>query len=435
MHVVRDDVPVVKASVVGGGLAGLAAALELADSGAEVTLYEARSRLGGATFSFERNGLWLDNGQHVALRCCTAYLRFLRRIGSDHLLPLQQRLHVPVLREGKRRASISRVSLPAPFHLAPSLLTYSPLSLGERISATRAALALRRLDPDDAAVEGENFGSWLHAHGQSDATIAALWNLIALPTLNLPAAEASLAAAVKVFRTGLLDAADAADIGIPTAPFHRLHADPAQAAIEAAGGRVLLASPVHEVHDLLAEGPVIVAVPHYAAADLVPGLDVDGLGASPIVNLHVYYDRRVLDEPLAAALDSPVQFVFDRTEASGAREGQLLAISISHAVAEIGASVESLRELYLPSLERLLPAARGATVLDFAVTHEPRATFRVAPGTRRLRPGARTQVDGLYLAGAWTDTGWPATMEGAVRSGLTAARAALNTRQRERLAA
>src|ERR1700730_1973588 len=177
MHVVRDDVPVVKASVVGGGLAGLAAALELADSGAEVTLYEARSRLGGATFSFERNGLWLDNGQHVALRCCTAYLGFLRRIGSDRLLPLQKRLHVPVLREGKRRASISRVSLPAPLHLAPSLLTYSPLSLGERISATRAALALRRLDPDDGAVEGESFGSWLHAHGQSDATIAALWNL------------------------------------------------------------------------------------------------------------------------------------------------------------------------------------------------------------------------------------------------------------------
>jgi squalene-associated FAD-dependent desaturase len=415
----------VKASVVGGGLAGLAAAIELADSGAEVTLYEARSRLGGATFSFERNGLWLDNGQHVALRCCTAYLGFLQRIGSDHLLPLQPRLRVPVLREGKRRASISRVSLPAPFHLAPSLLTYSPLSLGERISATRAALALRRLDPDAAALDDESFGSWLHAHGQSDAAIAALWNLIALPTLNLPAGEASLAAAVKVFRTGLLDTADAADIGIPTAPFQRLHADPARAAIEGAGGRVMLASPMHDVHDLLAEGPVIVAVPHYATAGLVPELDVDGLGASPIVNLHVHYDRRVLDEPLAAALDSPVQFVFDRTEASGAREGQLLAISISHAVSEIGASVESLRERYLSALERLLPAARGATVLDFAVTHEPRATFRVAPGTRRMRSGPRTGVSGLYLAGAWTDTGWPATMEGAVRSGLTAAHAAL----------
>jgi squalene-associated FAD-dependent desaturase len=425
----------VKAAVVGGGLAGLAAAVELADGGAEVTLYEARSRLGGATFSFERNGLWLDNGEHVALRCCTEYLGFLRRIGSDHLLPLQPRLRVPVLREGKRRASISRVSLPAPLHLAPSLMTYSPLSLGERISATRAALVLRRLDPDDPALDGESFGSWLRAHGQSGAAIAALWNLIALPTLNLPADEASLAAAVKVFRTGLLDDAGAADIGIPAAPFQRLHADPAKAAIERGGGQVLLSTPVHEVRDLLEEGPVIVAVPHYAAADLVPELDVDGLGDSPIVNVHVHYDRRILDEPLAAALDSPVQFVFDRTLASGAKEGQLLAVSISHAVDEIGASVDSLRERYLPALERLLPAALGATVLDFAVTHEPRATFRAAPGTRRLRPGARTAVPGLYLAGAWTDTGWPATMEGAVRSGLTAARAALAARQRERVLA
>src|SRR5439155_14968815 len=134
---------------------------ELADAGAEVTLYEARPRLGGATFSFERNGLWLDNGQHVALRCCTAYLGFLRRIGSDHLLPLQPRLRVPVLREGKRVSFISRTRLPAPLHLAPSLIAYRPLSLSERLATMRAALALRKLDPDDPALDGESFGDWL----------------------------------------------------------------------------------------------------------------------------------------------------------------------------------------------------------------------------------------------------------------------------------
>jgi len=417
--------------VVGGGLAGLAAALELADAGAEVTLHEARSRLGGATFSFERNGLWLDNGQHVALRCCSAYLGFLRRIGTDGLLPLQPRLRVPVLREGRRPATISRTRLPAPLHLAASLLSYAPLSARERVAAIRAATALRRLDPDDPALDDESFGDWLRARGQSPNAVAALWNLIALPTLNLPSDEASLAAAVKVFRTGLLDAADAADIGVPRAPFQRLHADPARAAIEAAGGRVLLSSPVQDVRELLEEGPVVLAVPHHAAGELVPGLEVAGLGESPIVNLHVHYDRRVLDEPLAAALGSPVQFVFDRTEASGAREGQLLAVSLSHAVDEIGSSVAALRGRFLPALERLLPAARGARVLDFAVTHEPRATFRAAPGSRRLRPGPRTATPGLYLAGAWTDTGWPATMEGAVRSGIAAARAALAARERE----
>ena len=425
-----------KVTVVGGGLAGLAAAVELVDAGADVTLYEARPRLGGATFSFERNGLWLDNGQHVALRCCTAYLGFLRRIGTDELLPLQSRLDVPVLREGKQRASISRARLPAPLHLAPSLLSYAPLSLGERAAAVRAALALKRLDPDDAALDAESFGDWLRAHGQTPNAVAALWNLIALPTLNLPAEKASLAGAVKVFRTGLLDAADAADIGIPAAPFQRLHADPSQAAIEAGGGRVLLSSAVRpdDLDDLLAQGPVVLALPPHGAAEFVP-VDVDGLGESPIVNLHMHYDRRVLDVPLAAALDSPVQFVFDRTRPSGARDGQLLAVSLSHAVDDIGMSVASLRERYLPAVERLLPAARGATVLDFAATHEPRATFRAAPGTRRLRPGAHTDRAGVFLAGAWTDTGWPATMESAVRSGIVAARAAIAAREREAVAA
>ena len=168
---------------------------------------------------------------------------------------------------------------------------------------------------------------------------------------------------------------------------------------------------------------MIAAVPHHAAADLVPpgAVDADALlalGESPIVNLHVHYDRRVLDEPLAAALGSPVQFALrPHRRRPAPREGQLVAVSLSHAVDEIGASVAALRERFLPALERLLPAARGAEVLDFAVTHEPRATFRAAPGTRRLRPGPVTGVRGLYLAGAWTDTGWPATMEGAVRSG------------------
>jgi squalene-associated FAD-dependent desaturase len=425
-------------AVVGGGLAGLAAALECADGGAAVTLYEARSRLGGATFSFERNGLELDNGQHVALRCCTDYLGFLRRLGVEQLLPLQRRLHVPVLREGKPAALIARTGLPTPLHLARTLLTYAPLSLRERLAAARAATALRKLDPDDPKLDEQTFAGWLRAHGQSENTIATLWNLIALPTLNLPANQASLSAAVKVFRTGLLDSAEACDIGVPAVPFRRLHAEPAASAIEQAGGTIHMGTPVRSVTaertvvlDAGAEeaDAVILAVPHEAAPELAPdAVDKEalaGLGTSPIVNLHVHYDRHVLDEPLAAAIDSPVQWIFDRTESAGAKEGQLVAVSLSHAVDEIGASVAELQARYLPALERLLPAAQGATVVDFAVTHEPRATFKAAPGTRRLRPGARTAVPGLYLAGAWTDTGWPATMESAVRSGLTAARAAL----------
>src|SRR5262249_59476409 len=202
----------------------------------------------------------------------------------------------------------------------------------------------------------------------------ALWNLIALPTLNLPADEASLAAAVKVFRTGLLDSADAADIGIPAASFEQLHADPAQAAIEERGGRVLLSSPVHadDLDELLAAGPVVLAVPPDAAAEFVP-VDVDGLGTSPIVNLHVHYDRKVLDVPLAAALGSPVQFVFDRTVQAGGRGGRLLAVSLSHAVEEVEMSVALLRDRYPAAPARPLPPARRAPRRGFPPTHAPRA--------------------------------------------------------------
>jgi squalene-associated FAD-dependent desaturase len=425
--------------VVGGGLAGLAAALECAQAGCSVSLHEARTRVGGETFSFERNGLWLDNGQHVALRCCTAYLAFLRRLGVAHLLALQPALRVPILREGKPPALLARSSLPAPLHLAPALLSYAPLRPRERLAAVVAARALQRLDPADPGLDALSFGGWLADHGQSANAVEALWNLIALPTLNLPANEASLAAAVKVFRTGVLDSAAGSDIGVPSVCFRELHAEPAQRILEQAGAKVQLQSRAVAVSErlelsleaeTLEADAIVLAVPHEAAASLAPpgAVDPDALarlGASPIVNLHVHYDRRVLDEPLAAGLGSPVQWLFDRTTAAGAREGQLIAVSLSHAVEEIGASVSALSERYLPALQRLLPRARGATVLDLAVTHSPRATFRVAPGTGALRPGARTAVPGLYLAGAWTDTGWPPTMEGAVRSGLTAARAVL----------
>jgi hydroxysqualene dehydroxylase len=428
--------------VIGGGLSGISAALTLADAGSEVTLLERRQRLGGLTWSFWRNGLSFDNGQHVFLRCCSAYLGFLERIGAADAVYLQPRLDIPVLSTKGTRASITRSSLRAPLHLAPALARYTHLGIGDRVRLAWPALALSRLDPADPSLDSVTFGSWLSRHGQSDAAIERLWNLIALPTINVPAAEASLALAVKVFRTGLLDRTDAGDVGWATVPLSELHGDRAVRALDKAGVDVVLGARVQGVStrgdggfDVATDetnqvaDAVVVATPPEAAQRLVPEgvLPAEvGLGQSPIVNVHLVLDRPVTDLALAAVVDSPIQFIFDRTVSSGLRRGQCLSISLSAADDYIAQSSAQLVRTFFAALQTLLPVARTARLVDGVVTRERAATFRGTPGTAALRPASRTSVPGLFLAGAWCDTGWPATMEGAVQSGTTAARAVLD---------
>jgi hydroxysqualene dehydroxylase len=431
--------------VVGGGLAGIAAALDCAVAGASVTLVEVRRRLGGAAYSFERDGLQMDNGQHVFLRCCSAYRALLARLGSERLTAVQQRLEIPVLKPGCEPTLLRRGALPAPLHLAGALARYPHLSLTQRLGAARAAAALMRAGRGQGADE-QTFGAWLARHGQGQGAVDALWDLVALPTLNLRAAEASLALAAFVFRTGLLSGADAGDIGFHHATLSEAIGEPARAALAAAGVEVRLGWRAErlartadglEVHgrgssegadDGLSCEAAVVAVPHTRAAGLLEGLlgaparALEGLGSSPIVNLHVVYDRRVCEQPFVAGVGTPVQYVFDRTDAAGAPAGcQYLAVSLSGAQREMALSVDGLRELYLPALEQLLPRARAANVELFVATREHAATFRAAPGVAALRLPARTAIPGLALAGAWTDTGWPATLEGAVLSGHAAA--------------
>nr|WP_258053470.1 hydroxysqualene dehydroxylase HpnE [Streptomyces sp. Ru72] len=440
--------PGTSAVVVGGGLAGITAALALADAGVRVTLLEGRPRLGGLAFSFHRGDLTVDNGQHVYLRCCTAYRWFLDRIDASTLAPLQDRLDVPVLdanaAPGRRLGRLRRDALPVPLHLGRSLATYPHLSLAERAKVGRAALALRALDLADPALDAQDFGSWLAAHGQSARAVEALWDLVGVATLNAVAGDASLGLAAMVFKTGLLSDPGAADIGWARVPLGELHDRLARKALDSAGVRTELRTRVTSIStdenglwsvqvpgERIETDAVVLAVPQREAHDLLPAGALEAperlldIGTAPILNVHVVYDRKVLNRPFFAALGSPVQWVFDRTEASGLREGQYLALSQSAAQGEIDDPVAVLRERYLPELQRLLPATRGAQVKDFFVTRERTATFAPSPGVGRLRPGARTKAPGLCLAGAWTATGWPATMESAVRSGIGAAGAAL----------
>lgn len=469
--------------VIGGGLAGIAAALDCAQAGAKVTLLEVRRRLGGAAYSFEREGLRIDNGQHVLLRCCTAYRELLRRLGSRDGVRLQERLEIPVLSPGHEPVILRRNGLPVPLHLAKGLLSYRCLPWRKRLSAARAALAIGRLDPNDEALERETFGEWLAEHGQDREAVAALWDLIALPTLNLPAHEASPGLGAFVFKTALLSKNDAGDIGFHERPLSETIGGPAERALREAGVRVGLGVRAERIErdktrmrvrvsggaagkgissdrstdeastdEAEGEGSVagtqaagegdgrggagelqakavIVAVPHARAGRLLEGLAPDiaarlgQMRSSPIVNLHVVYDRVVSELRFAAGVKSPVQYVFDRSVAGGVAAGcQYLAVSLSAAEREMEMSVDQLRERYVPAMQELLPRARDARVETFLVTREHAATWRAVPGVARLRPSARTAIPGLVLAGSWTNTGWPATLEGAVLSGHTAAR-------------
>jgi squalene-associated FAD-dependent desaturase len=441
-----------KIAVIGGGLAGITAAIALAESGADVTLLEARPRLGGATCSFSRDGLTVDTGQHIFLGCCTAYRGLLDRLGMTGHATLQDRFDVTVLAPGAdgrpRKARLRRTALPGPLHMLPALGRYPFLSLAERAKVARPALAMRFVDPADPAADTQRFGDWLARRGQSERTRRALWDLFSVSALNIAGDDASLALAAVVVKTGLLGKNNAADIGVPALPLGELHGDAGGTLLAKLGAQVCLSTKVSAIEpredggflirlaqgtqgDSITADAVVLAVPHEKAAPLIPAGALPeqtvagwaGLGASPIVNVHVIYDRPVMDLPFVAAIDSPVQWVFDRTRISGLDKPghQYLAISLSAADQYADTPVAELQEQFVPALAELFPAARDAEVTEFFVTRERRATFRQAPGSGALRPKAGTLMPGLTLAGAWTDTGWPDTMEGAVRSGLAAA--------------
>ena len=436
-----------RAVVVGGGLAGITTALVLAERGWDVTLAEARPRLGGRATSYRRGELTVDNGQHVFLRCCTAYRGLLDRLGAGPetgLTHLQDQLDIPIKSASDGTLGrLKRNRMPAPLHLALALGGYALLPLRDRARLGGTALALRRTDPADPAVDAQGFGPFLRKHRQSKAAVDRLWSVISTATLNINPDDASLALAAKVFRTGLLERADGSDLGYATVPLGQIHDELARKALDAAGVTVLdstKAEPLDgdnpttvtvtdrsgERRQLPADA-VILAVPHDAAAALLPQphpTNFAQLGHSPILNIHVRYDRPVLDGPFLATVDSPAQWIFDRTAASGVAgpPGSYVAITVSAADELADKPTKELADLFEGELARLLPKARDARVEEVFVTREQHATFRQERGSAALRPGPATGMPGVYLAGAWTATGWPDTMESAVRSGINAAR-------------
>jgi squalene-associated FAD-dependent desaturase len=400
----------VKAAVVGGGLAGLAASLELLDAGIEVTVHEARPTLGGAVQTLPaREGdpePPPDNGQHIALGCFTEYLSFLDRVGESGSY-LRTRLALPVLAEDGTRSDI-KPSL-------PGLLSYAHVPLRDRVRIPVVAARCRGVKPRP----GETFGSVLRRLGTSDLAVDRFWDVFIRPALNLRADEVDAAAGLFTVRTALLGPRGNADLVLPLKPLGWMHGD---AAGRVLGDRVRLEERIESLDELDADA-IVVAVPPHESARLLGELD-PGIEDSPIVSVHLWFDRPLLTTPLAALLDSDAHWVFDRGALTGHKpeHGQYLTVVSSGAPELLEVRGRELVERIAGQLTERLGAAE---LLWSRVSREPYATIALRPGV--VRPGIETSRTGVVRAGAWTDTGWPATMESAVRSGRAAARHVLST--------
>jgi squalene-associated FAD-dependent desaturase len=401
----------VKVAVVGGGLAGLAAALDLVDAGVDVTVHESRPTLGGAVQTLpEREDDPQpppDNGQHIALGCFTEYLRFLDRIGEGGSV-LRKRLALPVLDESAHRADI-----------APSLsalLRYGHLPIRDRL---RLPLTLTRLRSAQSRPK-ETFGDMLRRLGESDISITRFWDVFIRPALNLRTDEVDPAAGLFTVRTALLGPRANSDLVLPLKPLGWMHGD---AAGRVLGDRVRLDERVEALGDLDADA-IVVAVPPAESARLLGEPD-PGLESSPIVSVHLLFDRPILKVPLAALLGSDAHWIFDRGALTGHHPqdgGQYLTVVSSGVPELLDVRGRGLVDSIAGELTERLDAAE---LVWSRVSREPYATIALRPGV--FRPGLETATPNVVRAGAWTDTGWPATMESAVRSGRIAARRLLDT--------
>jgi squalene-associated FAD-dependent desaturase len=436
--------------VVGAGFAGLSAAVRLTRGGLRVLVLEARSRLGGRATAFADavTGELVDNGQHVLLGCYDQTFAFLDSIGAIDNVRLQPQLSVTMIDRAGRRSRLVCPQLPPPWHLLAGLFDWDALSWTDRMAALRMAaplrLGLRHARGHGrsliAASPGETVESWLVRHGQTETLREMLWRPLALAALNQPADRAAAPSFARVLAELFGPDARAAAIALPTRPLHLMYAEPARAFIERHGGEVRTGAVarvrvsgqgmlgVEVAGTRWTPRAVVSAVPWFACADLFDPLPeplaaiverASAMTSSPIVTVNLWFDRQVLDEPFVGLPGRVMQWVFDKRTVFGGDASYLSLVS-SGADSLVGMSNEQLIGLAHGELLEALPSVRSARVVRATVIRERQATFSLAPG-EPARPGTETRIPGLYLAGDWIETGLPATIESAVRSGHRAA--------------
>jgi len=445
--------------VIGGGLAGLAASVALAEAGWRVRLFEQRPFLGGRAASYVLpDGEHVDNCQHVTFGCCTNLEDFYRRVGSAGKIKFFDRLLLldPQGRRGEMHAGI----LPAPFHMTGSFLTFSPLGWKDKLCIARAFYSILQSGghPRDADEPGGiSMLEWLRRRKQTPAAISRFWRVVLVSALSEELDRIDARYGIDVFWKAVLSNKKGYRMGVPAVALGDLY-DGCKSAIEQKGGEVVFRSPLRgfriENNKLIAalfdEGreesadAYVLALPHLALSELLPESvkrrdtalgNLDKITVAPITGVHFWFDRQVMTEPFISLLDTTTQWIFNKSalyagsnDAAPATEtGQYLQLVISASYDLLQKPRQEIIDLCLKEVRHAFPAAREANLLKATVIKEAAATFSPQPGVDRWRPTQQTNIGGLFLAGDWTATGWPATMEGAVRSGYLAAEAVLRT--------
>jgi len=433
--------------IAGGGIAGLAAACALAEAGFEVTVFERRPFVGGRASSYEHPGTGevVDNCQHVLLGCCTNLLDFYRRIGSSDKIGWFN--HLTFVEPGGRRSEIVASFLPAPLHTSPSFLKSSSLSLVDKFAIARAMLALMGPLPADGS---KSFAEWLQEHQQTPRAVDRFWKVVLVSAINEDLDRISAHYGAQVFRESFLKSAEAGRMGIPTVPLSELYSS-AISYIEKRGGRVHLRTSVDAVHPEMQDVVLqcggtsarfdfaVLAVPHQLLGKLLPSSNrtaeasailrakLQRLESSPITGIHLWFDREITDVPHAVLLDRTIQWIFQKSKLQPSRQEEQqgsyveLVVSSSKSLVEMGR--QAIIDLAVRELIEFFPSVRDAKLLKATVIKEVHATYSALPGSDLYRPESRSPWSRVFLAGDWTATGWPATMEGAVRSGYKAAEA------------
>jgi squalene-associated FAD-dependent desaturase len=441
--------------VIGGGLAGLSAGVSLAEAGWRVRLFEQRPFLGGRATSYVLpDGEHVDNCQHVTLGCCTNLEDFYRRIGAQGKIKYFDRLlfQDPQGRIGTMQAGW----LPAPLHMTGSFLGFAPLSFADKKSIASALLDILRGKGHTEDLDtpgGISMLEWLQRRKQTPGAIERFWRVVLVSALDEELGRTDARFGVDVFWKGFLSNRTGYRMGVPSVPLGELY-DGCKTEIERRGGEVNLRMPVRAIH--FQDGSVssvefdggrqesgdayVFAVPHEVLTDLLPedvkrqepGLaQLGNIKVSPITGVHFWFDQEVMQEPFITLLDTTTQWIFNKSALYGEKNGsgkgknQYLQLVISASYELLQKPRQEIIDLCLAEVRQALPAAVKANLLKATVIKEAAATFSPQPGVNRWRPKQQTSIGRMYLAGDWTDTGWPATMEGAVRSGYLAAEAVL----------